>query len=59
MDDNTKEFILEDKITYEHGQGQDILSYHYNPYFNTPLSTILDTLITARKNGYSLIKTAQ
>ena len=39
----------------EHGQGRDKLPYHYNPYFGTTLSTILDTYITARKNWYRLI----
>ena len=35
-----------------------MLPYHYNPYFSTPLYTILDTLIKARNKWYRLIKTA-
>ena len=58
MDDNTKEFILDTKITDEHGRGWDKSPYRYNPYLGTPLSTILDTYIMAQKNWYLLIKTA-
>ena len=47
LDDNTKELILDSKITYEHGLRKYTLPYHYNPYFGTPLSSILDTSITA------------
>ena len=50
LDDNTKELILDSEITDEHGRGQDTLPDFYKPYFGIPLSTILYTLITARKN---------
>ena len=50
LGDNTKEIILDSKITDEHSRGQDTLSDRYNPCFGTPLSTILDASITARKN---------
>ena len=49
LDDNTKELILEAEITDEHGRSQDTPPYRYNPYFKTPLSTVLDTLIMAQK----------
>ena len=52
------ELILNAKIKDEHSKVQDTLTYHYEPYFGTHLSTILDTFITAQKNWYCLIKTA-
>ena len=57
LDDNTKELILNAEIKDEHGSGQNTLPDCYNPYFGTPLSTILDTSITARENWYRLINT--
>ena len=54
MENNTKELILDAKITDEHGRGQDTLPYRYNPYFGTPFSTMLDISITAQKKWYCL-----
>ena len=59
LNNHTKEMILDAKITDEHERCQDTLPYHYIPYVGTSLSTILDTLITAIKHRYRLIKTAQ
>ena len=59
MDNHTKELILDSEITDKHKQGQYKLTYRYNPYFSTCLFTILDTSITARKDWYCTIKTAQ
>ena len=58
QDDHTKELILSAKIIDKHKRGQYMLPYHYNPYFSTPLYTILYTLIKARNKWYSLINTA-
>ena len=55
MDDNTKELTLNTAITDENGHGEDTIPDCYNPYFGTPLSTILDTSITAQKFWYHLI----
>ena len=57
LDDHTKELVLDSKITDKHELVQDTLPYCYNPYFITPLSTIFDTSITARKHVYRLFKT--
>ena len=56
MENNTKELILDAKITDEHVRGQDTLPYRYNPYFGTPFSTMLDISITAQKNGTASIR---
>ena len=58
LENHTKELITNAKIKDKHKQGQYTLTYCYNQFFVTPLSTILDTLLTVT-NIYRLIKTAR
>ena len=53
LDNHLKELILNAKITDEQKRGHDTLPCRYNPYFITPLSTILDTSIISGKIGTS------
>ena len=51
LDNNTKELILNAIIMVKHVKVWDTLLYQYDPYFCTPLSTILDTLVTSQKTS--------
>ena len=59
LGDHTKTLIFDSKTIEENERGQDTLTYCYNPYFGTSLSTILDTSVMARNNSYLLIKTTR
>ena len=59
LDDYAKDLILNVNITDKNKQCQDQLPELYNPFLDTPLSIILDTLITPRENWYRLIKTSR